>query len=197
MKKKVLVIVAHPDDEIIWMGGTLLMNKDKWNTTIVSLCRKNDPDRAPKFKKVCKILNAKNSISDLEDEKLQGIENKEIIKRIKKFAGKRWDLLFTHGKNGEYGHNRHKEIHQAINKMLEKGNLSSENVFFFSYLKKGKSCKPDKKADKKIKLNKDYFNKKKQIMEKIYGYKKGSVDFNYCKNRETFKIRRKNKSRFK
>ena len=39
-----------------------------WNWTIISLCRKDDKDRAPKFRKVCKKLGAKCTMSDLEDE---------------------------------------------------------------------------------------------------------------------------------
>ena len=66
MKKRVLVVVAHPDDETIWMGGTLLKNLNNWNLTILSLCRKYDKDRAPKFKKVCKILKAKCFMLNLE-----------------------------------------------------------------------------------------------------------------------------------
>ena len=41
MEKEALVIVAHPDDETIWMGGTILKNKN-WKWTILSLCRASD-----------------------------------------------------------------------------------------------------------------------------------------------------------
>ena len=38
--RKAAVIVAHPDDETLWAGGTILMHPEtKW--TIIALCRKN------------------------------------------------------------------------------------------------------------------------------------------------------------
>jgi hypothetical protein len=51
--KSALVIVAHPDDEILWTGGTMLLCPEtQW--VVVALCRRNDSDRAPS--KPCLLL---------------------------------------------------------------------------------------------------------------------------------------------
>jgi hydroxymethylpyrimidine pyrophosphatase-like HAD family hydrolase len=181
-KKEILVIVAHPDDETIWMGGTLL--KSKFKKTVICLCRKNDKDRFPKFQKACKILNAKGYISDLDDfEKgyFKKISSQDIIKRILKFAKeKKYDYLFTHGKNGEYEHIRHKEIHNAVKEMLNKKILSVKKVFFFSYLPKKNNfqgyAKYNSSADKLIKLNFNELMMKKNIIKNIYCYSEGGFE---------------------
>ncbi len=192
-KKKVLVIVAHPDDEIICMGGTLLRNKDIWDIIIISLCRANDLDRAPKYKKVCAELKAKAFISDLEDEKLNPINPHEIQKRIKQFAYESYDYIFTHGENGEYGHIRHKEVNQTVRKMLEDKSLKAKKIFFFNYLKvqadgtdTGFDSIANKSANKFINLNKLEFVTKKFLIEQIYGFQKGGYEERNCRQQEAF-----------
>ncbi len=189
MKEKVLVVVAHPDDETIWVGGTLLKNSEKWNMIIFSLCRKDDKDRAPKFKRACNILNAKSFMSDLEDEKLNKIPLNESIKRIKKFSGA-YDMIFTHGKNGEYGHIRHKDVHNAINRMLENKLLSCKELFYFSYEKKGKYAYPKKNSDMFIYLNGNLFKKKKMLIRDVYGFQKNGFEDICCREAEAFNVRR-------
>jgi len=53
--KTVAVIIAHPYDETIWAGGTILSHPS-WKWFIVCLCRGNDTEVAPRFYNALKSL---------------------------------------------------------------------------------------------------------------------------------------------
>ena len=184
-----LVIIAHPDDETIWMGGTILSRKDvKW--TIFSLCRKNDKDRSPKFKKVCKLYKAKAIISDLEDEGMLNIKEvlPEIEERILKRVKKSFTYVFTHGYNGEYGHHRHKEVHIVVKKLVENKKIVCDKLFFFAYKLSSKKriINQTKKLDLVFNLNKNILKEKKDIIKNLYGFSQNSFENVSCLQKETF-----------
>lgn len=184
--RSALAIVAHPDDETIWLGGTILKYKNlDW--TIFSLCRRSDRDRAPKFFKVCEYYGARGLMTDLDDENRLTIKQTlPVIKKIilKELRGKEFDFIFTHGANGEYGHPRHKGVHQVVKQLIKEGKLKTKFVFYFHYFRQP----ADKtKPDFSLKLSAREFAQKKKIMTKLYGFDPRGIDANYCTNPEQFK----------
>jgi LmbE family N-acetylglucosaminyl deacetylase len=186
------VIVAHPDDETLWAGGTILMHPEI-NWTIMTLCRKSDPDRAPKFLKVANILGAKGFMADLDDGPDQKpLEQSDIQRTILNTLPVRsFDVIMTHNPKGEYTrHLRHEEVSQAVSGLFKKQDLKAGKLLFFAYEDGGKKYppRPRKDADIVINLPKNIWQKKKDIIINSYGFSPDSFEATAASDVEAYQI---------
>lgn len=187
---KCAVIVAHPDDETLWAGGLMLMHPDvKW--TVVTLCRKSDAERAAKFFGAMQEFDAAGFMADLDDgpeqKPLEGGEVQRAI--IGLFPPVRFDVIVTHGTSGEYTrHLRHEETAQAVMRLWKTERLNTGQIWCFAYEDGGGQYLPraEREADLQIKLPDSIWQKKYDIITKIYGFGEDSFEAKTTPRQEAF-----------
>lgn len=176
--KTVAVIVAHPDDETLWAGGTILSHP-MWNCFIISLCRENDPDRAPRFYEALKILKSQGIMGDLDDGPNQVPLDIEEVKQtiLNLLPPKHFDLVITHNPSGEYTrHIRHEEVGEAVINLWNSDKISASEIRLFAYEDGHKEYYPKAIQNAAIyrPLTKRTWQKKFNIITKTYGFEKES-----------------------
>jgi LmbE family N-acetylglucosaminyl deacetylase len=177
-KTNALVVVAHPDDETLWAGGTILDHPD-WRWTVIALCRRSDPDRAPRFARALDRLGAAGVIGDMDDSPDQKpLPMKTVESVIKELLpGVEWDIIFSHSPYGEYTrHHRHEEVGQAVTTLWQRGALFSAEVRLFAYEDGDRSYYPRAIDHAHIltPLEQATWEIKREIITTVYGFSQSS-----------------------
>jgi LmbE family N-acetylglucosaminyl deacetylase len=168
------VVVAHPDDETLWCGGYILTHPEfLWR--IVTLCRAGDPDRAPKFRRLLQRLGAEGEMADLDDgpdqAPLAAEQVRETIVRL--LGGTSYDLILTHGPQGEYTqHRRHAECCQAVVELWRSGGIDAKRLWLFAYQDGNRAYLPRVRydADRRDVLADHVWLEKRRLITDLYGF---------------------------
>lgn len=188
--KTVAVIVAHPDDETLWAGGTIL-NHPLWKCFIVCLSRRKDTDRSSRFFNVLKILKAEGIMGDLDDGPDQEpLDQKEVQRVILGLLPeKHYDLIISHSPSGEYTrHLRHEEVGQAVINLWHSGQISAPELWAFAYQDSNKAFYPKAIGNATIydTLSKRIWQKKYSLITETYGFGKTSWEAETTPQQESF-----------
>lgn len=176
--KSIAVIVAHPDDETLWAGGTILEYPTN-NWFIVCLCRASDTERASRFYNTLKLLKAKGIMGDLDDGPDQyPLDEKKLEDEILRLLpGTHFDLIITHDSAGEYTkHLRHEEVSKAVVTLWHDEKITANELWTFAYEDGNKTYFPRaiENADIFESLPEKIWLRKYKLITKTYGFKENS-----------------------
>jgi len=158
-KLKNLMIVAHPDDEIIF-GGAELSRHENYKVICIGGDLKY---RREEFIKAMILINCadfeiwgidlkavpdntiKNQMTPKETQRI-------ISKKIKNLIeSENFEKIVTHEKNGEYGHNQHKMVHELVKENLNEKNIEKLHCFCL-----GENLLPPQELGKKLEAMQAY-----------------------------------------
>ncbi len=136
LKPNKLMIVAHPDDEMLWGGMNLLLDSG-WHVIVSTHGNKKD-FRSNEFKNSIKYAGAYEwKMYDIKDKYIElpatadhlYNKNTQLYKDLVKLSKQKWDLVLTHNENGEYKNTHHIAVHHMVKKIFK-------NAKFFNLDKK-------------------------------------------------------------
>ena len=126
-----LMIVAHPDDDILW-GGAHLIEDDY---LVVCITCGTNKTRVNEFKQVMSKTNDKYIMLGYPDKTNGERDNWNSSKEnmMKDLAAiialKDWDLIVVHNPDGEYGHQHHKMASQFVTSLVD----DKSKLYYFGH----------------------------------------------------------------
>ena len=161
-----LLIVAHPDDDTIFCGGTMLTYPD-WYWTVVCMTEKKGSVRYDEFHKAMEAyrgygvnINSCHILGQDDIEQGKRITEKDILpwRKVIQKQGFDPDIVFTHNRRGEYGHSAHKALSLAVNDLFP-------NIWEFIYPLQDQ---PYKTKINEVALSKEILEQKNEIFNSFY-----------------------------
>jgi hypothetical protein len=131
-------------------------------------------------------------MGDLDDGPEQRPLSDEVVQKtiLDLLPCRQFDFIITHRSAGEYTrHLRHEQTAGAVFKLWNLGRLRASQLWSFAYEDGAGSYlpRPDKSADLRIKLPKEIWQRKYEIITDVYGFTKDSFEAGTTPKIEAFR----------
>lgn len=113
---KNLIIVAHPDDELLFAYSELVNR----NWYVLCVTNGDNDVRSFEFKNVMDSLGLENEMLCYKDEWGGDFEATDVSDKISSVLSRGFDNVMTHDEKGEYGHRQHQELHTIVKGLVDK-----------------------------------------------------------------------------
>jgi hypothetical protein len=158
---------------------------------MVSLAESADPDDAEKFETAVRRYGATGLRGGLADgsgpKPLRTVDVEDAI--VELLPSSRYDLIVTHGLWGEHtGPHRYDTVAKAVIALRESGRLSIGEIWMFAYEDGDGKYLPRPVADSDvfIRLPKDIYEQKHEILTETYGCPPDSFEVRTAPKEEAF-----------
>ena len=107
---------------------------------------------------------------------------------LRHLGGVSWELCLTHGANGEYGHERHRQVGGVVRALVTRDEIACARLWTFAYEASSRAgdCRPVPWADIKVDLTEEQLLEKRRIVREDYGYPEGGFEVQACISPEAF-----------
>jgi LmbE family N-acetylglucosaminyl deacetylase len=124
MKARKLMVVAHPDDELLWGYRYLISDPKSWK--VICVCCASDTARVKEFETVLATIGVDNyEMWDNENTIIGWRLHPTIVNRLQSEVVK-YDIVITHNWYGEYGNLQHMAVHRAVSAVRSDVNVFSQ-----------------------------------------------------------------------